>query len=105
MDCCRYDLNKRELPWRRSPTSSPDADRRGYSTWVSEVMLQQTQVATVLDYYARWMSRWPDVRALSEASLDQVNAAWSGLGYYSRARRLWEGARKVHGQMGGRMPR
>ncbi len=82
-----------------------DLDRRAYGVWVSEVMLQQTQVATVVGYYGRWMERWPDCHSLAQASLDDVNRVWSGLGYYSRARRLWEGARKVVEQLGGRMPR
>lgn len=63
---------------------------------VSEIMLQQTQVATVKPYYARWMEKWPDVLALSKATLEEVNTLWSGLGYYSRARRLYEAACKVY---------
>ena len=68
-------------------------------------MLQQTQVATVIDYYQRWMSKWPDTKSLASAQLEDVNKVWSGLGYYSRAKRLWEGAQAVEGQMGGRMPK
>ncbi len=106
-----YDSNKRSLPWRSFACQSDekeyesDLDRRGYAVWISEVMLQQTQVAAVIGYYKRWMSKWPDTKALSSASLDDVNAVWSGLGYYSRARRLWEGAKKVEEELGGRMPR
>lgn len=104
-----YDDNARVLPWRSAanPSSAqyqPDADTRGYMVWVSEVMLQQTQVATVIQYYNKWMSQWPTIKSLSEASLDSVNQAWSGLGYYSRARRLQEGAVKIMTELGGRMP-
>lgn len=82
-----YDANKRDLPWRR--TSDP------YAVWVSEVMLQQTQVATVIPYYDRWMERFPNVRSLAEAGEQEVLAQWQGLGYYRRARYLLEGARYV----------
>jgi len=104
-----YDASARVLPWRSAanPSSAeyqPDADTRGYMVWVSEVMLQQTQVATVIQYYNKWMSQWPTIKSLSEASLDSVNQAWSGLGYYSRARRLQEGAVKIMTELGGRMP-
>ncbi|XP_059583730.1 adenine DNA glycosylase isoform X3 [Alligator mississippiensis] len=100
-----YDRCKRDLPWRRLAVSEPDVDRRAYSVWVSEVMLQQTQVATVMDYYTRWMQKWPTLQALADASLEEVNALWAGLGYYSRGKRLQEGARKVVSELAGRMPR
>ncbi|MCW5941152.1 MAG: A/G-specific adenine glycosylase [Fimbriimonadaceae bacterium] len=77
----------RDLPWRR--TKDP------YSVWVSEVMLQQTQVATALPYYEAWMRRFPGVEALAQASEEEVLAAWQGLGYYRRCRLLLEGARRV----------
>ena len=89
-----YDENKRSLPWRDLARDS-DINKRSYSVWVSEIMLQQTQVATVIDYYNRWMSKWPRVEDLAKATLEEVNAMWSGLGYYSRAKRLHEGAKKV----------
>ena len=92
-----YAREKRDLPWRRA--------RDPYAVWVSEVMLQQTQVATVLPYYERWMQRFPDARALAAASEDEVLHAWQGLGYYSRARRLLDGARAVVERHGGRLPR
>lgn len=63
--------------------------------WVSEIMLQQTQVSTVMSYFEKWMSKWPTVDDLAKASLEEVNQMWAGLGYYSRARRLHEGAIKV----------
>ncbi|XP_010133478.1 PREDICTED: A/G-specific adenine DNA glycosylase, partial [Buceros rhinoceros silvestris] len=85
--------------------TEPDADRRGYAVWVSEIMLQQTQVATVIDYYNRWMQKWPTLQALAQASLEEVNELWAGLGYYSRGKRLQEAARKVVSELAGRMPR
>ncbi|KAF2978026.1 hypothetical protein EK904_011540 [Melospiza melodia maxima] len=65
-----YDRCKRDLPWRALAAAEPDADRRGYAVWVSEIMLQQTQVATVIDYYTRWMQKWPTLQALAQASLE-----------------------------------
>lgn len=91
-----YRKHRRELPWR----SGSDA----YAVWVSEVMLQQTQVRTVLPYFERWMRRFPDVRALAAASDEEVLRLWEGLGYYSRARRLLAGARAVVERHGGRVP-
>jgi A/G-specific adenine glycosylase len=92
-----YRTHRRELPWRES--GDP------YAVWVSEVMLQQTQVATVRGYYERWMERFPTVAALARAEEDDVLHAWQGLGYYSRARNLWRGARQVLSVHGGRVPR
>nr|XP_025711591.1 adenine DNA glycosylase isoform X3 [Callorhinus ursinus] len=100
-----YDREKRDLPWRRRAEGEVDLDRRAYAVWVSEVMLQQTQVATVIDYYTRWMQKWPTLQDLASASLEEVNQLWAGLGYYSRGRRLQEGARKVVEELGGHMPR
>uniref|UniRef100_U3JR29 Adenine DNA glycosylase n=1 Tax=Ficedula albicollis TaxID=59894 RepID=U3JR29_FICAL len=68
-------------------------------------MLQQTQVATVIDYYNRWMQKWPTLQALAQASLEEVNELWAGLGYYSRGKRLQEAARKVVSELAGQMPR
>ena len=100
-----YDESKRILPWRTLPETEKEADVRGYGVWVSEVMLQQTQVATVIEYYNKWMRKWPNVVALSEADIEDVMAAWSGLGYYSRAKRLHEGAKKVQADFRGEMPK
>ncbi|NXG16371.1 MUTYH glycosylase, partial [Grallaria varia] len=100
-----YDRCKRDLPWRTLAATEPDADRRGYAVWVSEIMLQQTQVATVIDYYNRWMQKWPTLQALAQASLEEVNELWAGLGYYSRGKRLQEAARKVVSELAGHMPR
>jgi A/G-specific adenine glycosylase len=88
---------RNELPWQNT--------RDPYRVWLSEIMLQQTQVATVLDYYARFLARFPDVSALARASLDEVLGLWSGLGYYSRARNLHACAREVVGVHGGEFPR
>ncbi|HEY4242788.1 MAG TPA: A/G-specific adenine glycosylase [Kofleriaceae bacterium] len=82
---------KRDLPWRRT--------RDPYAIWVSEIMLQQTRVATVIPYWERWMAKFPTVAALAAAPLDDVLAAWAGLGYYSRARNLWNGARELPGEL------
>lgn len=91
-----FRAQQRDLPWRR--TSDP------YAIWVSEIMLQQTQVATVVPYFELWMARFPTVRALARASEDEVLHAWQGLGYYSRARNLLAGARQVEQDFGGRLP-
>lgn len=100
-----YDRKKRDLPWRRLVEDEVDLDRRAYAVWVAEVMLQQTQVATVINYYTRWMQKWPTLQDLASASLEEVNQLWAGLGYYSRGRWLQEGARKVVEELGGHMPR
>jgi A/G-specific adenine glycosylase len=91
-----YRRNARVLPWRRT--------RDPYRVWVSEVMLQQTQVATARGYYTRFVARFPTVRALARAPLDRVLAAWSGLGYYRRARHLHEAAAIVVREHAGRVP-
>jgi A/G-specific adenine glycosylase len=87
---------RHDLPWQRTRTP--------YSVWVSEVMLQQTQVATVIPFYDRFMRRFPTVVALAAAALDDVLALWAGLGYYARARNLWRAARVVAEQHGGELP-
>lgn len=87
---------RRDLPWQGT--------RDPYRVWLSEIMLQQTQVATVQAYYARVLQRFPDVRALARASEDEVLALWSGLGYYTRARNLHRCARAVVAQHGGHFP-
>lgn len=92
-----YDGTRRDLPWRRH------ADP--YRVWVSEMMLQQTRVETVIPYYRRWLERFPDVATLAAASVDDVLLAWQGLGYYRRARALHQGARTVREHHGGAVPR
>ena len=91
-----FQTEKRNLPWRENP--SP------YVVWVSEVMLQQTQVSTVIPYFNRWMKRFPTIHHLGAASLDEVIKLWEGLGYYSRARNLLEGARYVLDNHKGAIP-
>ena len=95
--------NARSLPWRNQPRE--DGNKRAYGIWVSEIMLQQTRVATVIDYWQRWMAKWPTVAALAEAPLEHVNEAWAGLGYYRRAALLLEGAKLVMSKLGGLLPR
>jgi A/G-specific adenine glycosylase len=87
---------RHSLPWQGT--------RDPYRVWLSEIMLQQTQVATVLGYYARFLERFPDVTSLAAASQDEVLALWSGLGYYSRARNLHACARAVVAEHGGQFP-
>jgi A/G-specific adenine glycosylase len=89
--CGRHDL-----PWQST--------RDAYAIWISEIMLQQTQVATVIAYYVRFMARFPDVTALADASADEVLAHWSGLGYYSRARNLHRAAQVIRDAHSGRFP-
>ncbi|MFC1637322.1 A/G-specific adenine glycosylase, partial [Planctomycetota bacterium] len=89
--------NARDLPWRR--TKDP------YAIWVSEIMLQQTQVDTVEPYYHRFLKRFPTVRQLARARLDTVLKLWEGLGYYSRARNLHQAAKTVIRDHDGNVPR
>jgi A/G-specific adenine glycosylase len=91
-----FDRHKRDLPWRRS--------RDPYAIWVSEVMLQQTQVATVIPYWHRFLERFPTVESLAAAELPEVFAQWRGLGYYTRARNLHRAAREIAARHGGRLP-
>ena len=92
-----YRKNQRDLPWRRS--------RDPYAIWISETMLQQTQVKTVLPYYARFLDALPTVQALAGAPLPRVLRLWSGLGYYRRAENLHKAARQIVAHHGGNLPR
>ncbi len=92
-----YARYARQLPWRGHPDP--------YAIWVSEIMLQQTQVETVIPYFTRWMARFPSVAALAQASQQEVLSAWEGLGYYSRARNLQRAAGVVLAEFGGELPR
>ncbi len=92
-----YNQNKRSLPWRDHPDP--------YAVWVSEIMLQQTRVETVLGYFERWMQRFPTLQRLAAADQQEVLAAWEGLGYYARARSLQRAAQVVVERWGGEMPR
>jgi A/G-specific adenine glycosylase len=91
-----YDERKRDLPWRRT--------RDPYRIWVSEVMLQQTRVDTVIPYYRRWLERFPTVLALADADEEAVLGSWKGLGYYSRARNLHRAAQVVRDAHAGQVP-
>ena len=91
-----YQRNRRELPWRK--TKDP------YFIWVSEVMLQQTQVETVIPYYRRFLAQFPTVETLARASLQEVLKAWENLGYYARARNLHSAAREITARTGGVIP-
>jgi A/G-specific adenine glycosylase len=95
-----YDRHRRDLPWRAPRGERPDP----YRVWLSEIMLQQTTVATVGPYFDRFVARWPDVAALAAASLDEVLQQWQGLGYYARARNLHACARAVVERHGGAFP-
>lgn len=97
-----YAAHARDLPWRAPPNAAHWPDP--YHVWLSEVMLQQTTVAAVQPYFARFTSRWPNVRALAAADDADILAAWAGLGYYSRARNLIAAARMVVANYGGRFP-
>ena len=91
-----YAAHQRDLPWRHT--------RDPYRIWLSETMLQQTRVETVIPYFERFLKRFPTVEALAEADIDEVLARWSGLGYYSRARRLHAAAREIQDRHDGEFP-
>src|SRR5271156_6099053 len=91
-----YDQNRRDLPWRE--THDP------YRIWLSEIMLQQTRVAAVLEHYRIFLERFPDIEALAAASENAALAAWSGLGYYRRARSLHQCAKAIVQERAGRFP-
>ena len=92
-----WDEGHADLPWRRS--------KDPYAIWISEIMLQQTQIATVIPYYERWLERFPTVQVLAMAPLDDVLKLWEGLGYYSRARNLHAAAQAVANELAGEFPR
>ncbi len=94
--CAWYRVAGRDLPWRRT--------REPYALWVSEIMLQQTQVEAVIPYYARFLERFPTVAALAAADQGEVLKLWEGLGYYARARNLHRAAQQVMAEHGGRFP-
>lgn len=95
-----YARSRRHLPWRAMPGGRADP----YRVWLSEIMLQQTTVAAVQPYFLRFLERWPDMRALAAAPLEDVLTQWAGLGYYARARNLHACAREVASRHGGRLP-
>ena len=87
---------RKDLPWQRDPTP--------YRVWVSEIMLQQTQVSTVIPYFEAFTARFPDVASLAAAPMDEVLHLWSGLGYYARARHLQRAAKTIVARHAGRFP-
>jgi A/G-specific adenine glycosylase len=91
---------RHDLPWQRHPS----AESTPYRVWVSEIMLQQTQVSTVIPYFERFMQRFPDVRSLADAPADEVLHLWTGLGYYARARNLQRAAQKIRDGYRGAFP-
>lgn len=92
-----FEQNKRDLPWRK--TSDP------YKIWISEIMLQQTQVEQVIPYYIRFLKKFPNVKELAQSKLDDILKVWEGLGYYRRARYIHEGALAIVNKFGGTIPR
>src|SRR5262249_17830789 len=92
-----FDHNARDLPWRRT--------REPYAIWASEIMLQQTQVKTVIPYWERWMRELPTVRALARADHNRLHKLWEGLGYYTRVRNMQKAARLIMRDHGGQFPR
>lgn len=100
-----YDRHHRDLPWRVSPAMAARGIRPDpYRVWLSEVMLQQTTVQAVKDYFARFTAKWPTVTDLARADTEEVMKAWAGLGYYARARNLKKCAETVAREHGGRFP-
>ncbi|RIA56408.1 A/G-specific DNA-adenine glycosylase [Dichotomicrobium thermohalophilum] len=96
-----YDVARRDLPWRAPPGQRADP----YHVWLSEMMLQQTTVKAVAPYYRAFLARWPRIEDMARAPVEDVLAAWAGLGYYARARNMHKTARIVADELGGRFPR
>lgn len=95
-----YQKNGRDLPWRTKGGAADDA----YLVWISEIMLQQTTVATVYDYFNRWMKRFPDIKTLASSDLEDVLKMWQGLGYYTRAKKIYECAKVLMEKYDGVFP-
>lgn len=95
-----FDKNGREMPWRFKGGAAPDP----YPVWISEIMLQQTTVQTVHDYFLKWMQKFPTIESLAKAPLDDVLHAWQGLGYYTRAKKIHECAQVIMETYHGRFP-
>ena len=91
-----FATHRRDLPWRR--------DVSPYSVWISEIMLQQTVVKSVIPFFERWLGRFPDIAAIASADEREVLTLWEGLGYYSRARNIHRAARLIVQQHGGQLP-
>ena len=100
-----YDAHARSMPWRVSPADYAMGVRQDpYKVWLSEIMLQQTQVVTVRDYFNKFIELWPAVSDLANADLEDVLKAWAGLGYYSRARNLKKCADQICADFEGKFP-
>ena len=95
-----YDLHRRVMPWRALKGKTPDP----YHVWLSEIMLQQTTVVTVGPYFIKFITKWPTVKSLAKARLDDVLTTWAGLGYYARARNLHKCAQIIAKEYGGKFP-
>ena len=93
-------IHQRALPWRDAPAGGRDP----YRVWISEIMLQQTRVETVIDYFLRWMASFPTVETLAQADLQAVLKVWEGLGYYARARNTHAAAQQIVAEHGGQLP-
>ncbi|HEV7301991.1 MAG TPA: A/G-specific adenine glycosylase [Tepidisphaeraceae bacterium] len=99
-----YDVSRRDLPWRVDPSKGQSETPDPYHVMISEAMLQQTQVATVIPYFHRFLERFPTLASLADADEQDVLRLWQGLGYYSRARNLLAAARMTRDQLGGQLP-
>ena len=95
-----YQKNGRDLPWRVKGGAHPDA----YAVWISEIMLQQTTVATVRDYFIKWMKKFPTIEVLAKSDLQDVLLTWQGMGYYTRARKIHECAKVLMQKYNGQLP-
>lgn len=95
-----HDQQQRALPWRTAPAGQRDP----YAVWISEIMAQQTRLETVVDYYLRWMARFPTIEALAAADQQEVLKLWEGMGYYARARNLHRAAQQVVAEHNGQLP-
>lgn len=95
-----HEDHQRDLPWRMAPAGERDA----YAVWISEIMLQQTRVEAVIDYYNRWMTQFPSIQVLATADQQEVLKLWEGLGYYARARNLHKAAQKIVADHDGQVP-
>ena len=91
-----YDLNKKNMPWRKNQDP--------YSIWISEVMLQQTQVRTVIPYYNRWMQAFPTIESVARAHIDRILKVWEGLGYYRRAHHIKQACEITINDFHGKIP-
>ena len=94
-----YDKNKRDLPWRKSKK-----DLNPYQTWISEIMLQQTTVEAVIPYFHKFTAKWPTIKKLSESNIEEIMDAWSGLGYYSRAKNIHKTAKIISNEFNNQIP-